>query len=130
MRVRVVIEKVIRHRLNYLPRNLRTAGPVEIGDRKAVMKAIQGREMRADFFARSGFVLCHRNCLITNADQKPAHIFEFNERLSPAVSKLFRADCAIKTTEARFRGKPLRAYGFRFRPRRRTAGRNEPRRIQ
>ena len=49
MRVRIVVIKIIGHRLDDRPWNLRSPGPIEIRHRHVMVLSRQGREVRADF---------------------------------------------------------------------------------
>ena len=50
VRVGIVIQEVVGHRLRHLARDLRAAGTVEIGDREPVVPAGERGEVAADLF--------------------------------------------------------------------------------
>ncbi len=55
VRVGVVVEQVVAHRVHHRARHLRAAGAVEVGDGRAAVAALEGGELRADLVdARRG----------------------------------------------------------------------------
>ena len=53
VRVCIVMDKIIHHRVDNRPGDLCTAWPIKIGDRMTLMNALECREVRADFVGSS-----------------------------------------------------------------------------
>ena len=51
MRIGIVIQKVIRNRIDDAPGNLSTARTIEVGDWKVVVTSIEGGELGADLLS-------------------------------------------------------------------------------
>ena len=51
MRIGIVIQKVIRDRIDYAPGNLSPARTIEVGDWKVVVTSIKGGELGADLLS-------------------------------------------------------------------------------